>query len=268
VAGAGLSIYTEEQWSSAAWWSRRVAVLAVFVGVIAVAAHRFGLIETAPFLWVLVVVGALPLAALLLAAAGFQRIWHFGDRGGVDLAVGLLLAVLVLAPYGVAGWFAFSRPALADVSTDVDDPPLLTAAATFRTVDMNPLTVPTPEIRAIQLKAYPELTGRRYSISFEQTVSEVETIMEARGWKILSPLSSGNGIETTIEGLASLPMLALGYDVAVRITDEGNAIYVDMRSASRYGGRDMGVNAAYISGFLKDLDARANGLALPALTAQ
>ncbi|MGE0281735.1 MAG: DUF1499 domain-containing protein [Rhizobiaceae bacterium] len=268
MAGALLSFYTEEQWSVAAWWSRRVAVLAAFVEVIAVAGHRFGLIETVPFLWVLATVAALAVAALLLAAAGFQRVWHFGDRGGADLTAGLLLAALLLIPYGVAGWFAFSRPALSDISTDVDDPPPLIATATFRTPDMNPVTAPTPESRAIQAKAYPELTGRRYSISFEQTVSEVETIMETRGWQILSPLSPGSGVETTIEALANVPVLALGSDVAVRITDEGNAIYVDMRSASRYGRRDMGVNATYISGFLKDLDARANGLALPALKEQ
>ena len=52
------------------------------------------------------------------------------------------------------------------------------------------------------MKAYPELTGRRYAVSFEQMVGEVETLMQGRGWEILSPLSSGGGIETTIEALA------------------------------------------------------------------
>jgi len=263
VPVAHISGYVEERWSSAAWWSRRFAVFAAFVGGIATAAHRFGLLETIPFLWVLVLVAGLALCALLLAAAGFQRVWHFGDRGGVDLTIGFLLATMLLAPYAFAGWLMFSHPALSDISTDPDDPPNFAAAATFRTDDMNPIVAPTAEDRAEQAKAYPELTGRRYAVSFEQMAGEVETLMKNEGWRILSPLSSGSAIETTVEALAPLPVLALDYDVAVRITDEGNAIYVDMRSASRYGKRDMGVNADRISDFLAALDARANALAVP-----
>lgn len=260
---ARISGYVEERWSRTAWWSRRVAVFAVFVAAVSIAAHRFGLIETIPFFWVLALVAALGIGALLLAAAGFQRVWHFGDRGGADLTIGSVLAALLLAPYAVAGWWAFSHPALADISTDLDDPPRLVAAATFRTADMNPIVAPTVETRGEQTKAYPELTGRRYAVSFEQMVNEVEMLMRGRGWLILSPLASSS-VETTIEALAGLPILALDYDVAVRITDEGNAIYVDMRSASRYGSRDLGINASRINDFLTELDTRANALAAPA----
>jgi hypothetical protein len=264
VPVAHISGYVEERWSTAALWSRRVAVFAGVVGLAAIAAHRFRLIETIPFLWVLALVAALAICALLLAAAGFQRVWHFGDRGGADLTTGLIVATLLLAPYGVACWLAFSKPALNDVSTDLDDPPRLTAAVAFRTAEMNPIVPPTAQDRAEQTKSYPDLTGRRYAVSFEQMVAEVETLMEGRGWEILSPLSSGSTMETTIEALASVPILALDDDVAVRITDEGNAIYVDMRSASRYGSRDMGINAGRIGDFLTELDARANALAAPA----
>lgn len=260
---ARISGYVEERWSSAAWWSRRVAVFAAFVGAIAIATHRFGLIETIPFFWVLALVAALAGCALLLAAAGFQRVWHAGDRGGADLTIGLIVATLLLVPYALAAWWAFSHPALSDISTDLDDPPGLAAAATFRTAGMNAITLPTAEDRALQTKAYPELTGRRYAVSFEQMTAEVEAQMQGRGWRIVSPLPA-DGVETTIEALASLPVLAVDYDVAVRITDEGNAIYVDMRSASRYGNRDMGLNAGRINDFLTELDARANALAAPA----
>jgi len=262
-----MSGYMDERSSSAAWWSRRVAIFAAFVGAIAIAEHRFRLIETIPFFWVLALVAAFAVCALLLAAAGFQRVWHHGDHGGADLTIGLVVATLLLAPYALAGWWAFSHPALTDISTDLEDPPLFDAASTFRTADMNPITAPTPESSAEQTKAYPELTGRRYAVSFEQIAAEVDTLVQARGWKTLSPLMSG-GVETTIEALASLPVLAVDYDVAVRITDEGNTIFVDMRSASRYGSRDMGLNASRIADFLTELDAKANALAAPAPVAQ
>ena len=47
----------------------------------------------------------------------------------------------------------------------------------------------------------------------------------------------------------------------IRITDEGDTCYVDMRSASRYGRHDLGDNAARITGFLTALDAAVAGAA-------
>lgn len=36
--------------------------------------------------------------------------------------------------------------------------------------------------------------------------------------------------------------------------DDGNSVFVDMRSASRYGRHDLSVNAELIVGFLTELD--------------
>jgi len=44
-------------------------------------------------------------------------------------------------------------------------------------------------------------------------------------------------------------------DAVVRMTDEGDATYVDMRSASQFGQHDLGDNARRIDDFLSDLDA-------------
>ncbi|MGT2467987.1 hypothetical protein ACVOMV_29020 [Mesorhizobium atlanticum] len=74
----------------------------------AVAGYRLGFVETPPFLWVLRSCALLAALALLLAGLGLSRVWSFGDRGGRDLSVGALLALLVLAPYGVAVYWARS----------------------------------------------------------------------------------------------------------------------------------------------------------------
>ncbi len=49
-------------------------------------------------------------------------------------------------------------------------------------------------------------------------------------------------------------LLGFPADVAIRLIDEGTSTYVDMRSASRYGGHDLGDNAARIEAFLAELD--------------
>lgn len=253
----------EARWSRAARWSRRLAVLALAVAVIGLGSHNFGLIETPVFIWTLFVAAALAIAALLLVAAGFQRVWYSGDRGGADLTLAVVLSSLLLAPFCVAGWLGLSHPALNDVTTDLDDPPAFRVAQTFRLPPMNPLTLPTPQSRADQERAYPELTGRRYGAAFDQITAAVETLMQQQGWKILSAMPENGELEITVEAMGRLPIIALPFDVAVRITDEGNAAYVDMRSASRFGGRDMGTNAGIVSGFLKDLDAQVSALAAP-----
>jgi len=72
------------------------------------------------------------------------------------------------------------------------------------------------------------------------------------------PLDGGDSF---IEALATTTFLAFPVDVSIRITDEGDTTYVDMRSASRYGKHDLGDNAARIAGFLTALDAAVAGAA-------
>ncbi|WP_292649383.1 DUF1499 domain-containing protein, partial [Mesorhizobium sp.] len=65
--------------------------------------------------------------------------------------------------------------------------------------------------------------------------------------------------EVTINALAKSLILSLPADVAVRVTDDGDAIIVDMRSASRYGRYDLGDNATRIVDFLAELDQEVAG---------
>ena len=63
----------------------------------------------------------------------------------------------------------------------------------------------------------------------------------------------------TINALARSFILSLPADVAIRVTDDGDAVIVDMRSASRYGRYDLGDNAARIVDFLAELDQEVAG---------
>jgi uncharacterized protein (DUF1499 family) len=67
--------------------------------------------------------------------------------------------------------------------------------------------------------------------------------------------------EYLLEAVATTFLLGFPSDVAIRLTDEGESTYVDMRSASRYGRDDFGDNARRISAFLDRLDAEMAGQA-------
>lgn len=253
-----MATYIDERWSAAAWWCRRSAVFAVFLAFVAIIAHQLGLIETLPFLYVLGVVAGLAVLALLFAIQGFQRVWYLGDRGGGDLTLGVLVALLVLTPFAIAGWLAFHFPPLDQATTDLEDPP----AVVRQVADAPPVRVLDLDEVLLHQQAYPDLTGRRYAAPVDQVTVAIEKLMESRGWTTTAaPASATDAVEFVIDTVAYLPVLAIPYDVAIRLTDEGNATYVDMRAASRFGPRDLGVDAWLIDDFLTELDQQAGTLA-------
>lgn len=248
----------ERRTSKAAGWSRRTAAFSAVLLLTDFVGHRFDLVETPVFLWVLGIVALLAALALLFAAFAFSRLWKFGDRGGRDLTVGALLALLVLVPYGVAAYWATIYPPLRDISTDFDDPPALDVSD--RTKDMNVLSPSTPGEQRLQTDSYPLVTARSYDLPFETIVNAVETVLDRRGWDLSEPYPDLAGqSDVTITAVAKGFVLGLPADVAIRVTDDGDTVIVDMRSASRYGRYDLGDNAARITDFLAELDQEVAG---------
>lgn len=243
-----------------AHWSRRIASFSAILFITACIGHRYGFMETAGLLPVFGVVAGLAALALLLALYAFSRLWRFGDLGGGDILRGILVSVLVLTPFAVAGYKFATLPMLTDISTDVEDPPMLKLAASMRTPEMNVLGSYTSEAGKVQLDAYPQVTGRRYDLPFELTQKAVDKVLKERGWRILVRKFSDDDVELTLEGRARTFVLRLPVDFAVRLTDEDTTTYVDMRSASRFGEHDFGDNAARISAFLADVDTEVTAL--------
>src|SRR3982751_1392403 len=148
----------EEPVSRAAGWARRLAWFALAVTLIAVALLRFGAVEPTPGFAALGAGLMLALAAAGCALVAFARIWTEGRRGFGLAVKGLLLASLILA---YPAWFAvkaLTLPALTDISTDIDDPPLFSRsrAALEARGGRVPPDVP-PDIRRRQREAYPQI---------------------------------------------------------------------------------------------------------------
>lgn len=256
----------ERRASASALWARRVAIFAAVLFVASTAGHRFGPVPTVPFLWLLAIVAGLAVLALLLAAAGFVRLWQRGDRGGRASVRATLLAILVLLPFGFAGWRFLTLPPLADITTDTADPPAFFVAPGLRTAQMNPLAAWSEPEPGAQAQAYPTVTGRRYTLPLDRMQEMVATAAADLGWRQEGPATlSPDGLEATIELAAPSRVSGFVSDVAVRIVDEGETSYVDLRSASRYGRHDLGDNAAKIARFLDDLDSVIQAAYTPTL---
>lgn len=254
----------ERRRTRSAAWSRRFASFSVVLLLLSGLCHRYGLLETLPFFWVLGVVFVCAAFAIMMGVYAFTRLWHYGDLGGWDLTVGSMTGLAVLAPFMLFAYWGATLPMLSDVSTDTDDPPAMVLAARARAPDMNPILPITPANALVQAAAYPTVTGRRYTLPLDVTVDAVEAVVKAKGWTLLSDAAVPDGAQqATVEALAHTLIFAFPVDVAIRVTDEGGTSYVDMRSNSRYGLYDFGDNAARITAFLTDLDMQTAGLAVP-----
>jgi hypothetical protein len=251
-----MAAVVERRISRAARWSRRLAQFAFVLFVMSGAGHRFGLIETVAFFWLLGMVGALVIAALSCSAFGFYRLWTRGDRAGRESAFGLLVALVVVTPFAVSAWQLVTLPPLTDISTDVVNPPELPLAASERKGAMSPVQPPDPADADLQLQAYPEVIGRRYEVSPDLVLQAIVKLAGDRGWTIrAAPQMLEGQSEYLIEMTAYTLLLGFPVDLAVRVVDEDAAVFVDMRSVSRWGRHDLGDNARRIVGFLGDLDA-------------
>jgi len=231
--------------------------LALAMLVIAALAHRFGLLGSPRFILVMGAVLLVALAGLAFLAIGAVSVWRRGRPGGRRLAGAALLLALALAPFAWMAVRAAISPSVNDVTTDADDPPPFFALDRLpRPADANPVAPLDPALAAAVAAAYPDITGRRYTAGPDVVLAAVETLFAARGWTgaVVAGAPQADPV-ILIQARIFTPILAFPIDVVVRLADEGESTYVDLRSASLYGDADLGDNAARIRAFLADLDA-------------
>lgn len=183
-----------------------------------------------------------------MAGAGFAVLgliaWTW--RRGRGLRV-ILLALVLSLPMTVLGVVfdvsARITPPINDISTDTVDPPVFWYTVT-------PTEYP-PANAALQIAAYQNLAPLTLPMPFDAAFDTVLALVDQRGWRILSDSRE----EAQIETIATSPVFGFEDEVAIRLTDHGDATRIDMRSRSRIGRVDRGANARRITGFLSDLSS-------------
>lgn len=239
--------------ASIADWLARLALL---VFALAILAHRYEVISTPELYWLLAAVGIAALVVLMVAAAAIARAWAHGELGAGIAVRAALIAALLLAPYLYAGRLVLDHPALDDVATDPVDPPVFVTLAAQRRGTMNRIDAITPDEAARQLAAYPEVTGRRYGAAPDTVTAAIDAVMAELGWRVVARRGpTEESADVTIEAVARSRIVGFVSDAALRVVDEGETTYVDLRVAARYGRHDLGANARRILRFLEMLDA-------------
>ncbi len=113
---------------------------------------------------------------------------------------------------------------------------------------------PESRWKALHREAYGELRSLRLPSSVAEATQKAEALARSRGWEVARVDRQAGVVEAT----ATTLFFRFKDDVAVRVRPDperpGGSI-VDMRSISRVGGSDVGVNAERIRAFLADLQA-------------
>ena len=232
-------------------WSIGLTVAAVAVAAIGLTLARYDIIGKLPgFLAFLAgtLMALLALIAGLVALfAGRKQPLQSRGRLFAALAVSLVLVGFVATRPLAAG----EAPSIHDITTDLASPPQ------FKTLSLradNLTGVGTVENwRRIHAGAYGDLGPVEIARPVAAVTADAVRLAKAAGWDVVRSDPALGEVEATV----GVSYIRFYDDVAIRIVpiDGGKRSRVDMRSVSRVGVGDLGVNAKRIRAFLDALKA-------------
>jgi uncharacterized protein (DUF1499 family) len=216
----------------AGWWHFRFA----FVTLMPWAAY-FG-------------IAALIVSALVLLLARSRIQWRGMAVSVVAFVAG---AVVVYVPWHYDR-IRQAVPPIHDITTDPDNPPAFVAVVTLREGE-NPVAYEGPKLAEQQKRAYPDLAPLILALAPKEAFGRALDTARRMGWTIVAADAAAGRIE------ASERTRWFGFtdDIVVRIAASGSGSRIDLRSSSRLGRSDFGVNAARIRAYVAALRSDAGG---------
>lgn len=185
-----------------------------------------------------------------------------GRRSGRIWRPFLWAGILVGLCY--AGWLANlaskAEPRIHDISTDLADPPAF-QLLNLRADNLDNIPgADDPEMRglspqqrwlSVHQTAYSDIRSVRIAQPVPQVMTKAQRLAKSRGWDIALYLPAQGRMEAT----ETSRLFRFKDDIVLRVrpSEDGDESIIDMRSVSRVGQSDLGVNARRIKSFLADL---------------
>lgn len=193
-------------------------------------------------------------AAIGLAIASLLSIWFLRKSRARAIAYAVMAFLFTGIVSGTALYWqyrAISVPPIHDITTDFENPPEFVAMVRLRADAPNPPEYAGDQSAMAQRTAYPDVEPLILSSDVQEVMDAAVMLVTQRNWQ----MAAVNRNEGRIEATEKLPWFGFKDDVVLRFTElEDGRTQVDMRSKSRIGRGDVGVNARRIEQFLKDLD--------------
>jgi hypothetical protein len=254
-------------------WARRLSLAAALLSIGGVLAALLGAFGSGQDLWhfrtgflILRYAFFAAIAGGLIALATLLLVRRYGLHGLMRLnLVSLIVAVVFVTYLGHQVRVSRQVPAIHDVTTNLEDVPSFYRLhvrpdnlADIPDLGRPPLERLTPRERwkAIHRMAYGDIQTISLPLSVSDTIDRAAALANERGWDVVT-IDKTNGI---LEAVATTRFFRFKDNIVVRVHKgpEGDAV-VDMRSMSRVGTSDIGVNARRIRAFLADLQDMGRG---------
>lgn len=229
----------------------------------------------------IVAIGFAALTLLLIAGPGTQlefwgfrtafTIMRFGAYGGLASMLLALTYVMYMGTKGRPFWILFisglaglvavyvpyqqlqtarSVPAIHDISTDLINPPAFVDVTPLRAKATNSVEYAGEAVAEMQRAAYPGIETLRVKADIESVFSAILSVVNKLDWALVAADEPSGRIEAT----ETTMWFGFKDDVVIRVRNEEEFVAVDVRSKSRVGISDLGVNAARIRRFMGELE--------------
>ena len=143
------------------------------------------------------------------------------------------------------------RREINDISTDIANPPALVATLQMRRGAPNPPAYPGASVGVLQRAAYPDIVPIILPVPPAEAFKRVDAVAMAMDWDVVARAPA----DGRLEAIATSEWFGFKDDIVVRIRPEGTGSRIDIRSKSRVGESDLGVNARRIRDFIARLKA-------------
>jgi uncharacterized protein (DUF1499 family) len=166
------------------------------------------------------------------------------QTGVLVFSVGALPVIIT----GYSAATAGSYPRINDVSTDLQNPPVLID----QRYQAAPVTMSAEAIEA-NSRFYSDLAPLRMDLPAAEVFRVIDEEARARpGWVVVS----SDPDAMTIHAYEQFGIFQFTDDFTIRVTSDAEGAVVDMRSKSRNGKGDLGANARRIRGFMAAVSAK------------
>ena len=205
--------------------------------------------------WMMPVSGFVAAIAVILSVLTLARGWSQLRLGGLAmLFIALALgAALVYVPSQY--WLTRSTvPPIHDITTDTDNPPTFSAVLAGRAFEgANSVDYRGSQLAQMQKAAYPDVTPVITALPVTKAFNEALHVAKSMpGWIIVaSDIDAGR-----IEASQQTRWFRFTDDIVIRVVGDEAGSRIDIRSTSRQGRSDYGVNAARIRAYVGALRKR------------
>jgi uncharacterized protein (DUF1499 family) len=186
------------------------------------------------------------IAIALLALVGL--VLSLAARSWTSLGVALVAIILAVGTAAIplqirrAGE---SVPRIHDITTDTDNPPQFVALRAVRERAPNGAGYEGPAVAAQQTRGYPDIGPLRLAVPPDRAFAQAESAARKLGWQIAAAVPGEGRLEAT----DTTRWFGFKDDIVVRVAAAPGGSRVDVRSVSRVGRSDLGVNARRIRAF-------------------